>query len=193
MTSNLAKKDIPKTASVAEVKAAIEALSEEDLYRLYRYANRIRRYPVIMATGMSSEDVLQEAFTRVLSGKRIWDQSAVPFVKYLMGVMKSMISHANDSENNRLQCVKEVQERTSLAHAITPEIILLATETLRSLERHFANDETALLYMMARGEGIPLNEVASHLSLSANEVEAARKRVERAKSQFWGEGESYDG
>ena len=193
MTSNLAKKDIPKTTSVAEVKAAIEALSKEDLYRLYRYANRVRRYPVIMATGMSSEDVLQEAFTRVLSGKRNWDQSAVPFVKYMMGVMKSMISHTQDSESNRLQIVKEVQERTPVTQVITPETILAATETLRSLEKHFAKDEIALLYMMARGEGIPLNEVASHLSLSANEVEAARKRVERTKDQFLGDGANYDG
>ena len=41
MTSNLAKKDLQRTTSVAEAKSAIEAMSKEDLYRLRLYANRV--------------------------------------------------------------------------------------------------------------------------------------------------------
>src|SRR5438045_4062723 len=83
----------PRTATADEVLRAIDALTEADFLRLNEEARcRIIRIGRRAANGRTQDDLLQEAVTRLLDGRRTWYPENVAFVSYLMGVIKSVAS-----------------------------------------------------------------------------------------------------
>jgi hypothetical protein len=81
-----------RPATSAEIGQAIEALTHEDNERIERTAlNRIARI-WRAANGRSHLDLIQEAFTRILDGKRNWHKDRVTFPKCLIGVIRSIAS-----------------------------------------------------------------------------------------------------
>jgi DNA-directed RNA polymerase specialized sigma24 family protein len=77
--------------TVAEVHDSIEALSEADMARLIAAAKGFSRL-----CGIEAQDLLQEAFTRALEGRRTCKRGAA-LVPFLCGVMKSFVSQENEA------------------------------------------------------------------------------------------------
>src|SRR5258706_3900063 len=77
-------------ASRDEVISARLALSGEDEKRLIVYAAVQIRFWGLNRKDLTEQDFLQEAFLRVLSGKRHWYLSKEPFVKFMFGVIRSL-------------------------------------------------------------------------------------------------------
>src|SRR5262249_1839720 len=75
-----------ETCTPAEVSQAISYLSTEQKTLLVKIAKAY-----VWKTGYGYEDLIQEAFARVLEGKRAWPRN-LPIVVFLRGVMRSIAS-----------------------------------------------------------------------------------------------------
>lgn len=83
----------PKVATAEDISRAIDALNPHDLVRLAAYAqNRVATVGPRAANGRGRDDLLQEAVTRLLDGRRHWYPDNVDIVKYLIRVMESIAS-----------------------------------------------------------------------------------------------------
>jgi DNA-directed RNA polymerase specialized sigma24 family protein len=77
--------------TVAEIRDSIEAISKSDLARLVSAARGFSRL-----CGIEADDLLQEAFTRALEGRRTCERGTA-IVPFLCGVMKSFVSQENEA------------------------------------------------------------------------------------------------
>src|SRR6266446_4434750 len=75
-----------ETYTPAEVSQAIRYLSTEQKTLLVKIAKAY-----VWKTSYGYEDLIQEAFARVLEGKRVWPRN-LPIVVFLRGVMRSIAS-----------------------------------------------------------------------------------------------------
>lgn len=97
-----------------EAREKIEQMQEEELARLIKvlgfYTLKESRKLFFrtgrsgeMPSGYDVESVVNEAFTRVLTGQRRWDPKQDPdFKKYLMNVIDSILSHLATGKDNEM-------------------------------------------------------------------------------------------
>lgn len=97
-----------------EARAKLEQMKEEELARLFKilgwYALKESRRKFFrtgrggeMPGGYDVEAVVNEAFTRVLSGQRRWDSAREPDLKrHLMDVIDSILYHLATGKENEL-------------------------------------------------------------------------------------------
>src|SRR5260221_194478 len=79
------------TALLDEIEAAVKGLSDADLIRLERFARfHVYRYPAINA-----KEVLAEAVTRILDGRRSWPRH-VRFRVFVCSVIRSIADEFRD-------------------------------------------------------------------------------------------------
>jgi len=109
-----------------------EADLEKIIPKLLGYAdNVIRRYAwrgvrtykgangQLLANGQDANDFVQEAFRRLLDGRRNWDPDKLDLMGFLKGTIKSLISAEVKSLENRL--LREVQwNRTDYSNKSDP-------------------------------------------------------------------------
>jgi len=184
-------------ATTSEVMAAIESLSAEDFHRLKRAAGfRIRglgRAAQLREYG----DLLGEALASTLEGAeggakgRKWANQRVPFVKHLLGAMRSIASHWKDTWERGPECEMpdwlmakdgddgETAYATDQAADVrgSPGEQYSAQELLEELDKHFAEDEDARLVILAKVEGLTVPEMVTSLQLSEKKVNAAYQRI----------------
>jgi hypothetical protein len=191
-----ARRNVQETcATKSEVMAAIESVSAEDFYRLKRAAAfRIRglgRAAQLREYG----DLLNEALASTLQGAeggprgRKWANQRVPFVKHLLGAMRSIASRWKDTWERGPECemadwltAKDGDEgETTYATDQAadargnPDGLYLARELFEELDKHFAEDEDARL--LARIDGLTVAEMVTTLQLSEKKVNAAYQRI----------------
>jgi DNA-directed RNA polymerase specialized sigma24 family protein len=76
-----------RAATVVEIEAAIESLSESDLFRLREFAeNRL----FFLQEKAQGRDLLGEAFERLLRGSRKWDKTKAGFLAFMFSTMRSI-------------------------------------------------------------------------------------------------------
>ncbi len=80
--------------SVAEIHDSINAISDADMARLVSAAQGFSRL-----CGIDPEDLLQEAFTRALEGRRTCERGTA-LVPFICGVMKSFVSQENEARKD---------------------------------------------------------------------------------------------
>ena len=73
-----------ETYTAAEIREAVKTLTVQHKTALVKLAKAYA-----MKTSFDYEDLLHEAYTRILDGKRVWPRS-VAVVPFLAGVMKSI-------------------------------------------------------------------------------------------------------
>jgi DNA-directed RNA polymerase specialized sigma24 family protein len=111
--------------TVAEVRAAVAALTDADLGRLNRAA---RAFSAIC--GISAEDLIQEAYLRVLDGKRTCGRGT-QIVPFLCGVMKSIASQETEARKNGQRAVTVLRNGESVlpdleVETVSPEVAAAA-------------------------------------------------------------------
>jgi DNA-directed RNA polymerase specialized sigma24 family protein len=77
--------------TVAEMYDSIETISEADMARFVSVARGFSRL-----CGIDADELLQEAFTRALEGRRTCERGT-DLVPFLCGVMKSFVSQENEA------------------------------------------------------------------------------------------------
>lgn len=175
--------------STVEVDAAIRALaaSPADWSRLETLAT-VLSYGVFELTG---DDLLQEALTRFLEGRRRWPAGGVPPVVVVKNAMHSIASDARKRAE-----LGPIDETVALAEGsptdesdvrlqvhgkvtVTPEDNLSGKEQLVAVYACVAGDEDLEMLVMAWADGLRGEVAAQELSWDKKQYEAARKRLER--------------
>lgn len=182
----MAGKPKPPTRSAAspdDVRVALAALTAPQLKRL----GAMRRFAGLGLKTAAEDggDLLQEAITRVLSGDRIWPKDEVEFLPFLVGVMRSIVSHV---PSDSLVDVDPNSVSTQMGHAryVDPESQLIkneranaGAEKIAAVREHFAADTEALLVLDAWAEGTSPADIRAALDLSVQSYDAIRKRIMR--------------
>ena len=173
--------------STAEVKQELEKISPADWSRLERLA----QWAFAGASGMSHEDLLQEACTKLWSGDRVWRRgfAAVPAIASVLDSMASnyrkrevngpivsgTIAGSTEALDDADLLVRDVEP----VDATTPEDAASGSQQLKKLEALLADDEDATLVTWEWAAGRRGKEAMEALGMSENQYEAARKRLLR--------------
>jgi RNA polymerase sigma-70 factor (ECF subfamily) len=170
--------------SPSDTALALELVTEMDLLRLKAIA---RLHARGLPPDVSWDDLLQEAITRVLTGKRV-QPDGVALVAFLGGVMRSLRAdhirrarHGVSREDARWldQPREDVFELELLDPTADPERALIAAEELDKIRRLFADDPVALLIIDGLAEGLAAEQIRARHGLSRTEYDSARKRMRR--------------
>ena len=176
--------------------AAIESLSAEQFYRLKRFARFRIRGLGRAAMGEDYISLLNEAVASTLQGAeggavgRKWAKNRVSFIGHLFGAMRSISTHWKERyerrgmESELLDCeaVAEREEPTWPRNEATDPVAdpcrrYAAIELLDMIDRHFSDDQDALLVIEARKEGMTVQEIVTGLGITKKEVNAALQRI----------------
>jgi|SRR5882762_678536 len=169
--------------SMEEMWLAILFLTTAELLRLEHYARWRIRWLGRKALGRDERDLLQEAITATVTGKRVWKED-VDLCLHLLGAMRSISSswHEKKGDEYLESELAEPGQETPLDRAATtedPERILRAKERLEEVKRLFAQDAAASKIIKLLGFGHTAKEIQSELRLSATEYATVTKRIRR--------------
>ena len=155
--------------------------------QLLRLKTLARWYARGLPADATWEDLLQEALTRILMGKRQVPEG-VTIVAFVAGIMRSLRSERWE----RLERVlarerRRSDSRTSVAQPRTelidstpgPERVLMAQEQLAAIRDLFAEDRVALTILDALAQGLTAEEIRAANGMSETDYASARKRMRR--------------
>jgi DNA-directed RNA polymerase specialized sigma24 family protein len=175
-------------ATTEEIIAAIECLSEVQLYKMDRFARYRVRGLGRKSAGRDHEDLIREAMTASLTGVRRWKKAKVDFFGHLVAVMRSISSHWGESFTADEPYLESELSRDESAPTViadraceTPdaERRLAAKEELRRIEERFSDDPTVPLILSGFEQGLSAAEIQMANGISKNDYESALKRLRR--------------
>lgn len=131
-----------------------------------------------LAGGKTPEDLAADAILKVLGGERAWDPSRGPLLRYLEGVVDSLLSHLAASADNRIQeTFSEAHDRAAAPAGGDPSERI---DRLRAALEH--DRQQALLAVVdaiaARCDAKP-QAIAQVLGTSVADVNNRLKRLRR--------------
>jgi DNA-directed RNA polymerase specialized sigma24 family protein len=153
-----------ETYSPSEVSQAIRELSTEQKTLLVKIAKAY-----VWKTSYGYEDLIQEAFARVLEGKRAWPRN-LPIVVFLRGVMRSI---ASDWPPERHDTAVRVDEIGYVNHSAAARIDAQKMLTL------FDDDPIAQKIFVAMLEGARGEELRALSGLAQKDYETKRTKMRR--------------
>jgi len=172
------------------ILAALNALTADERQRLKRFAY----YRMLAVTALvhhaGGDDLQQEAITRTLEGKRIWN----PKNTFFQHLVSTMSSNANELAK---ECgrITELQDR----HPSTEENIQTRLEAkalrlqirahMNRLRSRLQGDTLALEVLETLLDGKPPREALTALRMQPDVYAAARKRIDRAARRLFGPAE----
>ena len=168
----------------SQTALALELVTEMDLLRLKSIA---RLHARGLPPDVAWDDLLQEAITRVLTGKRVQPEG-VQMVAFLGGIMRSLRADhirrarhglGRDDPHWLNQSREDVFELELLDPGADPERALIVTEELEKIRQLFADDAIALLIIDGLAEGLAAEQIRARNGISRTEYDSARKRMRR--------------
>ena len=167
-----------------ETALALGVVTSLELLRLKTLA---RWYARGLPPDVGWEDLLQEALTRILVGKR-QVPAGVPTIAFVAGVMRSLRSeHWQRAEREMARDRRRRNSLSKLPHRETelvdsapgPDRAVMAQQELAAIRSLFANDATALIILECLAHGLTAEEIRVAAALSDTEYASARKRMRR--------------
>jgi len=165
-------------ASRAEAARAIASLSHADLVRIHHVA-RLR------ANGLKSagwEDLVQEAFERILSGARRWPRD-VKFVAFLCQTIRSLASEVRRRDTQASDDAAQTGDHDRMLAVADDrpcaERQVIAQSDLSLILDKFSDDPAVLNLVEGLAAGETTNETLRRSAMAANDYDAARKRLRR--------------
>lgn len=172
----------------AEVVAALEGLTDNDLRELLEHARYLNWH-----RPMDAEDLFQEAVRRTLTGSRRWyKRDGNPVAGHLCGVMRSIADNDRASwwetiRRNSVTNVPDMDGEADESSAVnrlraqgsTPDEEIAANEAWVAIMNPLAGDDLACRVMTCRCLGMSETEIAEALEISMASFEATRKRISR--------------
>ena len=167
----------------AQAAVALELVSEMDFLRLKALA---RWYARGLPPDVDWDDLLQEAFTRVLVGARV-KPDGLEMVPFIAGIIRSLRSDhlrraygCGSAEPMRIDVVTEPARELALWDpASDPERALVAQQELDQIRRLFADDPLALTIIKGLGDGLTAEQIRAAGRISKLDYDSARKRMRR--------------
>jgi len=167
--------------SPAQRALAQKLVTEIDLLRLKTIA---RWYARGLPPHVAWEDLLQEAFARVLSGSRRQPEG-VTMVVFLVGVMRSLrADHWRRARTGDKALREEPLESDSASDgprdpAPDPAEAVSALQVITAIERLFADDPIVLRIIEGLADGLTAEQIRSAHGIAPVEYDSARKRMRR--------------
>jgi len=167
-----------------ESALALGLVTDLELLRLKTLA---RWYARGLPPDATWEDLLQEALTRILAGKR-QVPAGVASVAFVAGVMRSIRSEhwqrveSNPSRDRRRgrSRSKPVSPRSELPDTVPgPDRAVMAQQELAAIRRLFAEDATVLRILDGLARGLAAEDIRLAAGLTATDYDSARKRMRR--------------
>jgi len=167
-----------------ETALALKLVTEMELLRLKAIA---RLHARGLPPDAGWDDLLQEAFTRYLTGARQRPEG-VPIVAFLAEVMRSVrADHVRRArraggkpDDLRLDQDSETTRSVELRDpAPDPERAVSAAQELVEIKRLFADDPVALKIIDGLGEGLSAEQIRVANGLTRVDYDSARKRMRR--------------
>ena len=175
--------------------AALESLyqNKAQLLKLQQYATS--RIAIIgrSAEGRAAQDLLNEAVTLTLEGRRIWNTRAVDLVGHLIGVMRSVSSHwaeevstrqavtYSESDLTRLPPeggeVNELHQQASTTPS--PERVIMGNSEIRHLTDAFRDDSLVTEMLSGMRADMTGPEIQMALGITKSDYETGMKRLRR--------------
>jgi DNA-directed RNA polymerase specialized sigma24 family protein len=198
----------PQPATRGEINQAIRALTQEDTERIEQAAlnriDRIRR----AANRRSHEDLIQEAFTRMLDGTRHWYRDrGVTFAQCLIGAIWSIASEWAGHRNRNKEFPEYAQLESDLSktdeqgRVVSPfdglqepslnaeeEMIEADASTEREAENRalverieatFEDDEDASILLLGFQDGMDGPAIRAEFGISEKEFGTTMRRIQR--------------
>jgi DNA-directed RNA polymerase specialized sigma24 family protein len=168
----------------AEVALALKLITRMDFLRLKAIA---RLHARGLPPDVTWDDLLQEAFTRVIGGARR-KPADLSMVAFLAGIMRSLRTEhwrrarggPASPETLRIDH-EDVSRQTELRDiGADPEHSLIALEQLDAIEGLFAGDALVLGILEGLAEGHTAAQIRALLNVSKTDYDSARKRLRRA-------------
>jgi len=174
-------------ASPDRVWEGVQALTVEDLIRLRRYARWRIKWLGRKALGRDEKDLLSEAVTATVTGRREWSED-VSLLTHLLGAARSISSswHARRVEEYLESELATLDAESPLTRILTtedPETILMAKERAEQVGQLFQNDKIASQLINLLAEGYTSREVRVRLGLTVAEYSTVTKRIRRKVEQ----------
>ncbi len=185
----LRSRDDKITGTPAEQALALDMVTQMDLLRLKSIARlRARGLPA----DVGWEDLLQEAFARVLAGTRRRPEG-LPVVAFLAGVMRSLRAeylrhrrpggerHDSTGIEEHLDPSSEAASRRMEFRdtASDPALAVGALQEIAAIERLFAGDAVALCIIEGLGQGLDAEQIRTAAGILPVDYDSARKRIRR--------------
>ncbi len=155
----------------AQTALALELVTKMDLLRLKAIA---RLYARGLPPDVSWDDLLQEAFTRILVGARRRPEG-VKMTAFVAGIMLSLRSD-HQRRAKRTQAHRELELADPRPG---PERLLSVKQELDAIKRLFAGDALVLHILAGVSEGLTAEQIRAAAGISRTEYESARKRMRR--------------
>lgn len=162
-----------RSLSPSHTALALNLVTAMDLLRLKSIA---RLHSRGLPPDVAWDDLLQEAITRVLTGKRARPEG-VPMVAFLAGIMRSL--RTDHLRRNRRTGAEHAESLELLDPGADPERSLIAADELHNIRRLFADDAVALVIIGGLAEGHAAEQIRTTHGISRKEYDAARKRMRR--------------
>jgi DNA-directed RNA polymerase specialized sigma24 family protein len=181
-----------KSASEAELRSAIEALTNADLARLELWGRTLLNIYGPFAEGREPSDVYQEALARTWDRRRVWNPTQCTFAQHIMGAMRSIASHFPEKYQRDVRqvpisasqlCNEEgdddgynpYENVASNESSVVEQVI--ARKALDRVEGLLAHDEEAFNVLVLTSQGKTESEVARELGVPRARVHAAMERI----------------
>lgn len=169
--------------------ALVKADLNDLVTRLLGLARRkmCRRWKGLPPSGETPEDVVQKAFHQALSGVRRFPEGNVDLYAFFVMVVRSLISHLAEKEENRRVHVP-IEESADLlidGKSTSREAELVAAADLEGVLRDFAGDQPMTDYIRLRIEdpGRSAAEYARALSVSVDVIHNMNRRLARYRDR----------
>ena len=183
-------------ASIEDIEDAVAALTEQDTYRLERFAKNRIAYIGKKAVGQTYRELFHESLRAALSGTRRWKPSAVSFVGFLMGAIRSISSHwaesfrsvhapqgSSDPDNDHSTSPLEKMADPSQ----TVEDALACEQLLDMVAALFAGDEDAGLVLSSLRYGDNSADIKAALEWSETKYNTVVRRIYRKARREMGD------
>lgn len=194
----------PEPARLDDIRHAVEALTREDTERIRQSAqNRIYWIGPHAGNGRCAEELVNEAYERILDGRRRWYKERVDFTQYVIGVIRSIASEwAGYHERNKDENLPEFAQLESQLSKIgddrkeippfdyvadtgpSVEQALIRAEReaedealVKEIEARFANDDKAIMVILGIEDGMDGPAIRAEFQISEQDYKATMRRI----------------
>jgi DNA-directed RNA polymerase specialized sigma24 family protein len=133
-------------------------------------------------TGWGADDLLQEAFTRVIAGDRTLP-AEVQTVPAIFQIMRSIAFGVRKSGGGKIAKASKALDSVELESGAVNEEDLDGG-AFELLHQKFEGEEEIQLVLMALGDGATRDQICSDLGLDHKRYATIRRRLRRAYNEF---------
>jgi DNA-directed RNA polymerase specialized sigma24 family protein len=159
----------------AETALALNLITRMDFLRLKAIA---RLHARGLPADVTWDDLLQEAFTRVIVGTRR-KPAGIGMVAFIAGIMRSLRSEHRRRALGADGTAGILPIDQLRDPGMDLEQSLIAREQLESIEKLFAGDAVVDGMIQGLAEGLSPAQICSTLKISKTDYDSARKRLRR--------------